>query len=72
MDSDIFDPLKVQTFRDASYFVIFIDDHFRKLWAYILKIKDQVFGKFKEFQVLVKRQTGRMLKCIQIDNGVKY
>ena len=38
--------------------------------VYTLKTKDQVFDKFKKFQTLVERQTGRKLKCIRTDKGV--
>lgn len=70
--SDVCGPLKVKTLGGASYFVTFIDDHSRKLWVYALKTKDQVLEKFKEFQALVERQTGRKLKCIRTDNGGEY
>ena len=35
--------------RGAQYFVMFIDDYSRKLWAFVLKSKDQVPPFFKEF-----------------------
>ena len=70
--SDVFGPLKVHSFSGASYFVTFIDDHSRKLWVYVLRSKDQVLEKFKEFQASVERQTGKKLKCIRTDNGGEY
>ena len=70
--SDVCGPLKVKSFSGALYFVTFIDDYSRKLWAYALKTKNQVLEKFKEFQVLVERQTGKKLKCIRTDNGGEY
>ena len=33
----------------GQYFVTFIDDHSRKLWAYVLKTMDQVLSVFKDF-----------------------
>ena len=36
--------------RDGQYFVTFIDDYSRKLWAFVLKSKDEVLSFFKEFQ----------------------
>jgi len=50
-------PMKVKTFGDDLYFVTFVDDHSRKFWAYALKSKDQVLEVFKQFHVMVKRQT---------------
>ncbi|CAJ2658330.1 unnamed protein product [Trifolium pratense] len=56
----------------ALYFVTFIDDHSRKVWAFVLKSKDQVLGAFKQFHASVERETGRKLKCIRADNGGEY
>ncbi|RDX81289.1 hypothetical protein CR513_38051, partial [Mucuna pruriens] len=37
-----------------------------------LKTKDQVLEKFKQFQALVERQSGKKVKCIRFDNGGEY
>ncbi|RDX91760.1 hypothetical protein CR513_26204, partial [Mucuna pruriens] len=34
--------------------------------------KDQVLEKFKQFQALVERQSGKKVKCIRSDNGGEY
>jgi len=70
--SDVCSPLKENSFSGAAYFVTFIDDHSRKLWAYSLKTKNEVLEKFKQFQVMVERQTRKKLKCIRSDNGGEY
>ncbi|RDX88618.1 hypothetical protein CR513_29764, partial [Mucuna pruriens] len=70
--SDVCGPLKVKSFSGALYFVTFIDDCSRKLWVYVLKTKDQVLEKFKQFQALVERQSGKKVKCIRSDNGGEY
>ncbi|RDX89868.1 hypothetical protein CR513_28338, partial [Mucuna pruriens] len=70
--SDVCGPLKVKSFSGALYFVTFIDDCSRKLWVYVLKTKDQVLEKFKQFQALVERQSGKKVKCICSDNGGEY
>ncbi|RDX72209.1 hypothetical protein CR513_48336, partial [Mucuna pruriens] len=57
--SDVCVPLKVKSFSGALYFVTFIDDCSRKLWVYVLKTKDQVLEKFKQFQVLIEKQSGK-------------
>ncbi|RDX71837.1 hypothetical protein CR513_48758, partial [Mucuna pruriens] len=36
------------------------------LKVYVLKTKDQVLEKFKQFQALVERQSGKKVKCILI------
>ncbi|CAH9100553.1 unnamed protein product [Cuscuta europaea] len=71
--SDVCGPMKkTMTLGGCSYFVTFIDDHFRKVWVYTLKSKDQVFEMFKQFHASVERQTGKKLKCIRTDNGGEY
>ncbi|RDX79846.1 hypothetical protein CR513_39688, partial [Mucuna pruriens] len=70
--SDVCGPLKVKSFSSALYFVTFIDDCSRKLWAYVLKTKDQALEKFKRFQALVERQSGKKVKCIHSNNGGEY
>ena len=54
------------------YFVSFINDHSRKIWATCLKSKDQVLDVFKDFHARVEREICRKLKCIQADNGGEY
>ena len=62
----------MKSFSGALYFVTSINDCSRKLWVYALNTKDQVLEKFKEFHILVERQSGKKLKCIRIDNGGEY
>ena len=70
--TDVCGPLKVRTLGGASYFLTFIDDCSRKVWVYLLSSKDQVLGKFKEFHVMVERQSGKKLKRVRSDNGGEY
>ena len=42
------------------------------MWAYALKSKDQVLDVFKDFHVMVERQTDKQLKSVIVDNGGEY
>lgn len=64
--------MDAKSHRGAQYFVTFIDDYSRKLWAFVLKSKDQVLDAFKEFHVRVERESDRKLKCVRSDNGGEY
>jgi transposase InsO family protein len=70
--SDVCGPMPTKSHGGARFFVTFIDDHSRKVWAYALKTKDQVLDMFKEFHVTVERETGKTLKCIRSDNGGEF
>ena len=54
------------------YYVTFIDDHSRKTWLYLLKTKDEVFEKFKEFRSEVETLTERKIKTLRSNNGGEY
>src|SRR5690606_26680258 len=75
--SDVWDLVHFDVCRAMSdksleghlYYVIFIDDHSRKTWLYLLKTKDGVFDKFKEFRAEVETLTERKIKTIRSHNG---
>ena len=52
--SDVCGSMKIVTPDGASYFVTFIDDACRKVWAYIMKTKDEVLDHFKIYMFLLK------------------
>ena len=58
--------------RRAWYFVVFIDDYFRKLWEYMIRSKDQVLNYFQKFHVVVQRETWLSLKAVRSDNVGEY
>ena len=64
--------MQSNTLGGALYYVTFIDDHSRKVWAYALKFKDHVLDVLKDFHVKVERQTGKQLKYVRADNGGEY
>jgi hypothetical protein len=51
------------------YYVSFIDDYSRKTSVYLLKSKDEVLGKLKEFKALVENFSKRKIKIPMLDNG---
>ena len=48
--------MDVRSLGGAQYFVTLIDDHSRKVWAFMLKIKHQPFQVFQQFQAIVERE----------------
>jgi len=70
--SNVFGHVNIKSLGGASYFVTFIDDASRKVWAYPMKNKSEVFGIFQKFHVAVERETNKLLKCLRTDNGGEY
>ena len=49
--------MKTRIVGSGLYFVTFIDDHSRKVWAFALKTKCQMLDAFKELHVKLERKT---------------
>ena len=50
--------------RGGQYFVTFIDDFSRSLWAFVLKSKDQELSVFKEVHARGERESGQKFKVV--------
>ena len=57
--TDVCGKMNVKSLTGGEYFLTFIDDKTRYVWVYILKRKDQVFEKFREWKALVENSTGQ-------------
>ncbi len=70
--SDVCGPMKQVSISRARYFVTFIDDKMRKMFTYLIKSKDEMFEKFKDFKALVKKETEKKIKTLHSNNSGKY
>ena len=70
--SDVCGKLKNKSLSGAEYFLSFIDDNTHFTWVYMLKKKDEVFRKFREWKAMVERESGHRLKTLRTDNGGEY
>jgi len=62
--TDICSPMDNISLGGVKYFFTFIDDKSRKTFVYFLRTKDEVFDKFREFQSMVEKQTGKKIKIL--------
>ena len=69
---DVCGTINVKSLGGASYFVTFIDDASKKVWAYPMKKKGEVFEIFQNFHVVVERETNKLLKCLRTKSGGEY
>ncbi|KAH9684870.1 Integrase catalytic domain-containing protein [Citrus sinensis] len=70
--SDLWGPAQTISLGGNTYFLSLIDDYSRRVWVYVLKHKDQVFGKFRDWKSLVENQTGLKVKKLRTDNGLEF
>ena len=52
--SDVCGPIEEESLGGNKYFLTFIDDASKKVWAYFLKTKDEVLENFKRFHAMVE------------------
>ena len=57
-----------QSLGGASYFVLFIDDATRKVWAYSTRTKDGVCVILNDWLAMVENQTDKKLKYLRFEN----
>ncbi|KAK4404406.1 Retrovirus-related Pol polyprotein from transposon TNT 1-94 [Sesamum angolense] len=70
--TDVCGPLNTQARGGFSYFIIFIDDHSRYGYVYLMRNKFEAFVRFKEFRLEVENQTDRKIKTLRSDRGREY
>ncbi|CAD6267684.1 unnamed protein product [Miscanthus lutarioriparius] len=73
--ADLWGPSRKPSYGGARYMLTIIDDYSRKVWPYFLKNKDDTFAAFKEWKVMIERQTEKKLSIFgctayaYVDNG---
>ncbi|KAG8474588.1 hypothetical protein CXB51_031227 [Gossypium anomalum] len=70
--SDLWGPSRVPSRGGANYMLTFIDDFSRKVWAFFLKQKSDVFSVFKSWKIMIEKQTGKQIKYLRTDNGLEF
>ena len=70
--SDVCGKVDPSSLGGAQYFFTFIDDCSRYTWVYVLKSKDKVLKKFKEWKCITEKSLGQKVKILRTDNGGKY
>ncbi len=60
------------TALNERWFVVFIDDHTRYEWVFILRTKGDVKDAVAQFFKLIERQYGVQVKVLHTDNGGEY
>lgn len=70
--SDVCGPIGTATLGGNRYFLTFIDDHTRYSQVYVMKNKNEVLAKFKEYKEMAETYTGNKIMFLQSDNGTEY
>ena len=52
--SDVWGASKTPSLGGKHYFVTFVDDFYRRLWVYTMKIKDEILGIFLKWKAMIE------------------
>jgi transposase InsO family protein len=69
---DVYGSMMIHFIGKYTYFIIFIDDHYRCGYVYLIKHKFESFKRFRELRNKIEKQTGKSLKIFQSDQGEEY
>ncbi|GBM30959.1 Retrovirus-related Pol polyprotein from transposon TNT 1-94 [Araneus ventricosus] len=65
-------PFPKASIHGHRYFLTIVDDYSRRVFAYPLKTKSDVFNTFSRFQKRAERFLDRKIKFIRTDNGLEF
>ena len=65
-------PAPVISVYNFKYYLVFVDDYTRFVWAYLLKLKSNVFNIFKFVKATVENQLNLKIKTIRLDGGGEF
>ena len=70
--TDLCGPTRLKGFQGEQYFMMFIDDYTRMMWACLLNKKSKAFGHFKRFKEQIENESDLKVKCLRSDNGGEF
>lgn len=69
---DLCGPIPIESFNGNKYFLTITDDFSRKVIAYPIKNKSDVFNCFLRFQRRAERFLNTKVVCVRSDNGLEF
>ena len=70
--SDIWGPSRISNVSGAHWFLLFVDDHTRLSWVFLMKEKSETGQLFKTFHQMIKNQFNTNIQVLQTDNARDY
>ncbi|KAG7598736.1 Integrase catalytic core [Arabidopsis suecica] len=69
---DLCGPITPSTSAGNRYVFVLIDDYSRYMWTILLKEKSDAFCKFKNFKILVERESEEKIRTFRTDRGGEF
>lgn len=72
VSSDVAGPFTPETYDGMKYYVTFIDHYTHFAQIYVMKHKNEVFDRFKEYEAQVTSRFQKKISRFRCDNGGEY
>lgn len=70
--SNIWGLSRVSNINGSRWFILFVDDHIRITWVFLMKHKSDAGGIIRNFITFIQTQFNIVIKTIRTDNGLEY
>lgn len=70
--SDIWGPSNVKNVTGSRWFLLFVDDHTRISWVFLMKDKSETSELFKRFNVMIQNHFSTRIKVLKNDRARDY
>ena len=70
--SDVWGPSRIKSMIGTRWFILFVDDHTRITWVFLMKEKSEVGKIFKNFNIMIQTQFHTKIQIFRTDNAKEY
>lgn len=70
--TDLSGIIRIANRQRYKYFLLLIDDYSRKTFVYLLRSKEEVSEKFREFKAMIELKVERKIKQLKSDGGTEF
>ena len=70
--SDVWGPSRIRNVTGTRWFMLFVDDHTRITWLFLMKEKSKVGQIFRKFNTMVQTQFQTKMQVLKIDKAKEY
>lgn len=70
--SDIWGPSRIKNITGTRWFILFVDDHTRITWLFLMKEKSEAGQIFKNFNAMIQTQFQTKIQVLKTDNAREY
>ncbi|KAK2452382.1 putative mitochondrial protein [Trifolium repens] len=70
--SDVWGPSRIKNITGSRWFVLFVDDHSRITWLFLMKEKSELGNIFRKFNTMIQTQFQTKIQVLKTDNAKEY